>query len=150
MKAEPRERISKNEYYLGIAKAVAQRGTCLRRNYGAIIVKNDEIISTGYTGAPRGEANCNDLGVCERERLHIPSGQNYELCRSVHAEMNAIISAERKDMIGATLYLYGEDAKTGEPIQAIPCSLCDRLIRNAGIREVIGTGYIWSRNDGNI
>lgn len=135
------ERISKNEYYLKIAKSVAQRGTCLRRNYGAVVVKDDEIIATGYTGAPRGEVNCNELGICEREKLNIPSGCNYELCKSVHAEMNAIISASRKDMIGATLYLCGEDVKIKEPIKSVPCSICSRLIKNAGIKEVIGINY---------
>lgn len=130
-------RKNKDEYYLNIAKAVAERGTCLRRNYGAIIINNDEIISTGYTGAPRGEENCCDIGFCEREKLNIPSGCNYELCKSVHAEMNAIISASRKDMIGATLYLYGFDVKTKKPIKASPCKICNRLIKNAGIVEVI-------------
>lgn len=132
-----RKRLNKEEYYLNIAKAVSQRATCLRRCYGAVIVKNDEIISTGYTGAPREEKNCCDTGVCERERLNIPSGCNYELCKSVHAEMNAIISASRKNMIGATLYLYGFDAKTNETIDAKPCTICSRLIINAGITKVI-------------
>lgn len=130
-------RKSKDEYYLDIAKVVSERGTCLRRNYGAVIVKNDEIISTGYTGAPRGEKNCCDTGICERERLNIPSGCNYELCKSVHAEMNAIISASRQEMLGATLYLYGFDAKTGKSIDAKPCTICSRLIKNAGIENII-------------
>ena len=108
------DRTSKENYYLGIADAVQERSTCLRRKYGAIIVRNDEIISTGYNGAPRGRKNCNDLGYCAREAMQIPSGERYELCRSVHAEANAIISASRRDMIGATLYLVGRDAKTGE------------------------------------
>ena len=108
------DRTSKENYYLGIADAVQERSTCMRRKYGAIIVRNDEIISTGYNGAPRGRKNCNDLGYCAREALQIPSGERYELCRSVHAEANAIISASRRDMIGATLYLVGRDAKTGQ------------------------------------
>ena len=108
------KRVDKNNYYLDIAEAVIERGTCLRRNYGAIIVKNDEIISTGYVGAPRGRKNCCDLGYCTREKLNIPRGERYELCRSVHAEQNAIISANRKDMIASTLYLVGIDYKTGE------------------------------------
>ena len=107
-------RTSKQNYYLDIADSVLERSTCLRRKYGAIIVRNDEIISTGYNGAPRGRRNCSDLGYCMRENLHIPSGERYELCRSVHAEANAIISAPRRDMIGATIYLVGRDAKTNE------------------------------------
>ena len=96
-------RTSKQNYYLDIADSVLERSTCLRRKYGAIIVRNDEIISTGYNGAPRGRRNCSDLGRCTRESLNIPSGERYELCRSVHAEANAIISASRRDMIGATI-----------------------------------------------
>ena len=107
-------RRDKINYYLDIAETVLERGTCLRRNFGAIIVNNDQIISTGYVGAPRGRANCVDLGYCTREKLNIPKGQRYELCRSVHAEANAIIAASRKDMIGATIYLACHDAKTGE------------------------------------
>ena len=107
------QRMSKDKYYLNIADAVLDRSTCLRRKYGAIIVKNDEILSTGYNGAPRGRVNCSELGYCNREQLNIPSGQRYELCRSVHAEANAIISAARRDMIGGTLYLVGRDAATG-------------------------------------
>ena len=132
------ERRDKINYYLDIAETVLERGTCLRRNFGAIIVKNDEIVSTGYVGAPRGRANCCDLGYCTREKLNVPKGQRYELCRSVHAESNAIISAQRKDMIGATLYLACHDAKTGELYGNVePCSMCKRLIINAGISTVI-------------
>ena len=113
-------------------------GQCLRRNYGAIIVKNDEIVATGYTGAPRGRKNCADMNFCMREHLNIPSGQRYELCRSVHAEANAIISAQRSDMIGATLYLAGRDMKTGEMIDyPESCAMCRRLIINAGIEMVV-------------
>lgn len=126
------------KYYLDIAQSVAERGTCLRRNYGAIIVKNDEIISTGYTGTPRSVPNCCDLGVCEREKLKIPSGERYELCKSVHAEMNAIICASRQEMLGSILYLSGTDAKTQQFIDCKPCSMCWRLIQNAGIEKVIG------------
>lgn len=129
-------RIDKDNYYLNIAQVVLQRGTCLRRNYGAVIVKNDEIVSTGYTGSPRGAENCCDIGECKREQLNIPHGERYELCNSVHAEMNAIISASRKDMIGATLYLTGVDSKKGL-VKARPCKLCERLITNAGIKKVI-------------
>lgn len=132
------ERKGKINYYLDIAEAILARGTCLRRNYGAIIVKNDEIVSSGYTGSPRGRKNCIDLGHCTREKLNIPSGERYELCRSVHAEANAIISAARKDMIGATLFLVGRDMKTGElNPNAESCSMCKRLIINSGIETVI-------------
>ncbi len=132
------ERISKENYYLDIAETVIGRATCLRRCYGAIIVKNDEIISTGYNGAPRGRKNCVDLGYCTREALKIPRGQRYELCRSVHAEANAIISAARRDMVGGTLYLVGKDAVTGEVLSdATSCSMCRRMIINAGLERVI-------------
>ena len=131
-------RTSKENYYLGIADAVLDRSTCLRRKYGAIIVRNDEIISTGYNGAPRGRRNCSDLGCCTREAMKIPSGERYELCRSVHAEANAIISASRRDMIGATLYLVGRDAKTGELLHdTTSCSMCRRQIINSGIIKVV-------------
>ncbi len=110
------ERISKENYYLDIAETVLERATCLRRVYGAIIVKNDEIISTGYNGAPRGRANCVDMGYCSREALRVPRGERYELCRSVHAEANAIISAARRDLLGATLYMACMDPKTKELI----------------------------------
>ena len=131
-------RTNKQNYYLDIADAVLERSTCLRRKYGAIIVRNDEIISTGYNGAPRGRRNCSDLGFCTRENLHIPSGERYELCRSVHAEANAIISAPRRDMIGATIYLVGRDAKTNALLSdAMSCSMCKRQIINAGIEKVV-------------
>jgi len=131
-------RISKENYYLDIAETVIGRATCLRRCYGAIIVKNDEIISTGYNGAPRGRCNCVDLGRCTRAELNIPQGQRYELCRSVHAEANAIISAARRDMVGGTLYLAGKDAATGELLpDTSSCSMCRRLIINAGLSKVI-------------
>ena len=131
-------RTDKINYYLDIAETVLERGTCLRRNYGAIIVNNDQIISTGYVGAPRGRKNCIDMGVCVRETLKVPRGERYELCRSVHAEQNAIIHAAREDMIGSTLYLVGKDAKTGGYVQnASACSMCKRMIINAGIQQVI-------------
>ena len=131
-------RTSKQNYYLDIADSVLERSTCLRRKYGAIIVRNDEIISTGYNGAPRGRRNCSDLGRCTRESLNIPSGERYELCRSVHAEANAIISASPRDMIGATIYLVGRDARTNERLSdAMSCSMCKRQIINAGIDWVV-------------
>ncbi len=131
------KRTTKDDYYLGIADSVLNRSTCLRRKYGAIIVKADEILSTGYNGSPRGRKNCSDMGHCTREQLNIPAGQRYELCRSVHAEQNAIISCSRRDMLGSTLYLVGRDAKTGELIPASPCSLCRRFILNAGIEKIV-------------
>ena len=132
------KRIDKENYYLDIAETVLERSTCLRRCYGAIIVKNDEIVATGYNGAPRGRRNCTDLGYCTREAVNIPSGERYELCRSVHAEMNAIISAARRDTLGATLYLAGREAKNGELLHdATSCSMCRRLIINAGIERVV-------------
>ena len=135
MKTERRDKIN---YYLDIAETVLERGTCLRRRYGAIIVKNDQIISTGYVGAPRGRKNCSDLGWCTREKLNVPRGERYELCRSVHAEANAIIHAARVDMIGSTLYLVGKEVSTGEYVKnANPCSMCKRQIINSGIETVI-------------
>ena len=132
------KRVSKVNYYLDIAESVAERGTCLRNNYGSIIVKNDEIISTGYTGAPRGRKNCIDLGYCTRQKYEMPSGKGYERCRSVHSEQNAIISAARKDMIGATLYLVGINKRNGEYVKDNePCSFCKRMIINAGIEKVV-------------
>ena len=132
------DRISKENYYLDIAQTVLERATCLRRVYGAIIVKNDEIISTGYNGAPRGRANCSDLGYCSRETMNIPRGQRYELCRSVHAEANAIISASRRDMVGGTIYLVGRNAATGELLSdATSCSMCRRLVINSGLERVV-------------
>lgn len=132
------ERIDKINYYLDMAEVALERGTCLRRNFGAIIVKNDEIISTGYTGAPRGRKNCCDLNYCLREKLNVARGERYELCRSVHAEQNAIISASRDKMIDADLYLVGKDYKTGAYVEGTaPCMLCKRFVINAGIKRVI-------------
>jgi len=132
------ERRDKTNYYLDLADVVSRRGTCLRRLYGAVIVKNDEVISTGYVGAPRGRKNCSDMGVCIRQKMNIPRGERYELCRSVHAEANAIISASRDKMIGSTLYLSGREVSTGEYIQnSSSCSMCKRMIINAGIETVV-------------
>ena len=132
------QRIDKENYYLDIAQTVLERSTCLRRWYGAIIVRNDEIVATGYNGAPRGRANCNELGVCIRERLQVPRGERYELCRSVHAEANAIISAARSETIGATLYMACVDPASGALIPgSTSCSMCRRLIINAGIQRVV-------------
>lgn len=132
------ERIDKVNYYLDIAETVLKRSTCIRRCFGAIIVKNDEIIATGFNGAPRGRKNCCDLKYCLREKLDIPRGERYEMCRSVHAEQNAIISASRKDLLGSTLYLVGKEVETGDYVfNSNPCSLCKRMIINAGIKEVV-------------
>ena len=132
------ERRDKNNYYLDIAETVLERGTCLRRNFGAVIIHNDQIVSTGYVGAPRGRKNCCDLNYCMREKLEIPRGERYEMCRSVHAEQNAIIAASRVDMIGSTLYLVGREMKDGSYVKnASPCALCRRFIINAGIERVI-------------
>ena len=130
-------RRDKINYYLDIADSVCERSTCLRIRYGAVIVKDDEIVSTGYNGAPRGRKNCSDLGFCLRNARGIPSGERYELCRSVHAEANAIISAGRRDMLGSSLYLAARDAQSNEVLaKRTSCSMCRRLIINAGIKTV--------------
>jgi len=132
------KRIDKENYYLDIAETVLERSTCLRRCYGAIIVQHDEIISTGYNGAPRGRKNCADLNFCTRMKMNIPSGERYELCRSVHAEANCIISAARKDTLGSTLYMACRNPETGALIpDSTSCSMCRRLIINAGIKRVV-------------
>ena len=132
------KRRNKNNYYLDVAETMLNRSTCIRRNFGAVIVKNDEIISTGYNGAQRGKKNCLDLEFCMREKLEIPRGERYELCRSVHAEQNAIISASRKDLIDSTLYLVGKEYESGNYIKnPAPCMFCKRFIINAGIKEIV-------------
>ena len=132
------KRPSKDRYYLDIAAVVATRSTCLRRQYGAVIVKDDEIISTGYNGGIRGGDNCCDIGECWREKMHIRHGEQYEKCIAVHAEQNAIISASRRDMIGATLYLAGFENGRRLPSSSVaPCDICRRMLRNAGIRLVV-------------
>ncbi len=132
------ERVSKINYYLDIAQTVSQRSTCLRRRFGAIIVKNDVIVSTGYNGAPRGRQNCSDIGTCMRDKLGIPRGERYELCRSIHAEANAIISASREQMLGSTLYLCCTDPNTNEVVGGMNCCMmCKRQVINAGISKVI-------------
>lgn len=131
-------RVSTDQYYLNIAREVAMRSTCLRRKYGAVIVKNKQIISTGYCGAPRETINCCDVGTCTRRELNAEHGHQYELCRAVHAEQNAIISASRLDMIGSTLYLVGMYVKDEEMIyNAGPCQICKRIIINAGITSIV-------------
>ncbi|MBN2532349.1 MAG: dCMP deaminase family protein [Spirochaetales bacterium] len=131
------ERISKDFYYLNIAKDVSARATCLRRRFGAVIVNNDSIVSTGYNGAPRGCMDSITAGWCFREEKQIPPGERYEMCRSVHAEQNAIIHAGRERTLGATLYLSCIDVKTGNLSGAEPCLLCTKMIINAGIKRVV-------------
>lgn len=123
-----------NEYYLDIARAVSRRSTCLRRQYGAVIVNNDEIISTGYNGSPRGGTNCCDIGLCKRIS-HAHNDGDYRSCESVHAEMNSLISASRAEMIGGTIYLAGFE--NAQEIAAEPCPVCMRMIRNAGIKKIV-------------
>ena len=133
-----KERVTKHNYYLDIAATVAERSTCLRKKYGAIIVKNDVIISTGYNGAPRGRINCSDLGEWLRDKLNIPRWERYEMCRSVHSEANAIIAASREQMLGSTLYMACIDSKTGLLVpDTNSCMMCKRQIINAGIERVI-------------
>lgn len=138
-------RVSKDEYYLGIADAVLRRSTCLRRNYGAVLVKNDEIISTGYNGSPRGEENCIDTGKCEREVHGVPKGERYELCVAIHAEDNAITSAGRDRANGATLYIVGREHSNNDYANPCPCMMCRRKIVNAGIKRVVG---LFGKEDG--
>ena len=145
-------RITKDEYYLGIALAVSKRSTCLKRHYGCVIIKNDEIIATGYNGSPRGEENCCDKGICPRMDIPHNSG-DYSDCPSVHAEQNAMLSASRKNLIGATLYLAGEERRWSEcnqsyfdwkeVVDASPCPICERMIKNAGIFRIVnGSGDV--------
>ncbi len=134
-------RISKDDYYLEIAKIVSKRSTCIRRQYGRVIVKNDEIISTGYNGSPRGDGNCCDIGACYRENMGIPHGQQYEKCVAVHAEQNAIISASRSELLGSIAYLIGFEKDM--EIEAIPCLICERMLKNAGVEKIINMKGIW-------
>lgn len=138
------ERLSKHEYYLKIARAVAARSTCLRKRYGAVIVKDDRIIATGYNGAPRGEPNCCDVGECycqahdlPRSEMAATHGRQYGSCVAVHAEMNALICAPIQSLAGATLYLAGYDLRSKKEIQAMPCNVCERMLKNAGITTII-------------
>ncbi|MDR2074116.1 MAG: dCMP deaminase family protein [Oscillospiraceae bacterium] len=131
-------RRDKHNYYLDVAETILKRASCIRRNFGSVIVKNDQIISCGYTGAPRGRANCLDIGCCVRDKFKVPRGQRYEMCRSVHAEANAIIHASRKEMLGSTLYLVGKEKKCGSYVDGTaPCAMCKKLIINSGIERVI-------------
>jgi len=131
-------RPSKDEYYMGIAKEVSKRATCFRLKGGSIIVKDDQIIATGYIGAPRKTKDCLDRGYCLRDKLAIPHGKQYEICRSVHTEMNAIINAARAGsaLLGGTMYIYAENGK-GERVDSFPCYICKKMIINAGLEKVI-------------
>ncbi len=135
------KRISKKQYYLNIAEEVSKRSTCLSTNFGCIIVRDDQIISTGYNGAPRGTKDCTEIGVCLRRMMNVPSGTKYELCRSVHAEQNALINAARAgvSLLGGDLYLFGRKILDGtnQLIKAYPCFICKKMILNAGITNVI-------------
>ncbi|NIM90409.1 MAG: hypothetical protein GTO17_05620 [Candidatus Aminicenantes bacterium] len=133
------KRVSKDEYYLGIAKEVSRRSTCFRRSIGAIIIRDDQIISTGYVGAPRKTKSSFEHGFCLRDRLKIPHGHRYELCRSVHAEQNAIINAARAgvSLLGGDIYIYGSSHESQETIDAFPCFICKKMIINAGLRRVV-------------
>lgn len=131
-------RPSKDEYYINIAKVINTRSTCLRSHFGAVLVKDDQIIATGYNGSPRGDDNCSDLNVCERTKLGLKRGENYELCRAIHAEDNAITSAGRQGALGATMYLAGWSVTRNCKCSPQPCLMCARKIRNAGIKRVVG------------
>jgi dCMP deaminase len=133
------KRPQKDQYYLNIAKEVSQRGTCFRAKYGAVILKGDQIVATGYVGAPRGTKDCFERGYCLRDKLKIPHGTQYEICRSAHAEMNAIINAARAgvSLLGGTLYFYAENGKTGEKVDAFPCYICKKMIINAGLDRIV-------------
>lgn len=140
--------MTKDEYYLGIALAVAKKSTCLKKQHGAVIVKNDEIVSTGYNGNCRGEPHCL---TCTKVKINKDEAE-YLTCKSVHAEMNAIISASRNEMLGATLYLAGYITSTGEENLSVePCEICLRLIKNAGIDKVVtSNGVIYQRDSQGI
>jgi dCMP deaminase len=135
------KRITKHEYYLGIAKEVARRSTCFRRSIGAIIIRDDQIISTGYVGAPRKTKDSFEHGGCLRDKLNIPHGQRYELCRSVHAEQNAIINAARAgvSLLGGDMYIFGSVYGEDRPIDAFPCFICKKMVINCGLNQVISS-----------
>lgn len=137
-KVNKENRISKEGYYLGIADAVSRRSTCIRRRYGAVLVKNDVIIATGYNGSPRGEENCCDTKKCYREEHNIPHGEQYEKCTAVHAEQNALLQAG-KEAAGSTLYLVCFDKNWERILDPSPCDICKRLLKNAGVNESIVT-----------
>lgn len=133
-----KSRPSKDEYYLGIAEAVLSRSTCLRRNYGAVLVNNDQIVGTGYNGSARKETNCCDIGYCEREAQGVAKGERYELCVAIHAEDNAITNAGREKSLDATLYIVGKEHESGAYANPCPCKMCRRKIINSGVSRVVG------------
>jgi dCMP deaminase len=139
MSIAPPKRVSKEEYYLGIAREVSRRSTCFRRSIGALIIRDDQIISTGYAGAPRKTKDSFEHGGCLRDKLNIPHGERYELCRSVHAEQNAIINAARAgvSLLGGDMYIFGSSPQTGETVSALPCFICKKMIINAGLVRVV-------------
>lgn len=147
MAAESVDRPSKKEYYLRIAEEVARRSTCYRVNIGAIIVRDDQIIATGYVGAPRKTRDCRQHGFCLRNNLEVPHGHRYELCRSVHSEQNAIINAARAgvSLFGGDMYIYAQSIEDGRLIDGVPCFICKKMIVNAGINRVIS-----SMSDGTV
>ena len=133
------KRPPKDQYYLNIAKEIGARSTCFRAHGGAIIVRDDQIISAGYIGAPRGTKDCLERGYCLRDELKIPHGTQYEICRSVHHEMNAIINAARAgvSLLNGTMYMYSENGKTGEKYNAFPCYICKKMMINAGLDRIV-------------
>lgn len=143
-------RPTKHEYYIGIAEAVSRRSTCLRRHYGCVVVKNDEIIATGYNGNARGQVDCISTGTCSKsDKSHNSDPSSYETCKAVHAEMNALLSAPRAELIGADLYLYCFDVKTGEVDDCFPCPICLRMCQNAGIRSINNAKFKFVNGEGN-
>lgn len=135
----PDERPTWDAYFIRIAQVVSSRSTCRRRQYGAVLVKNNRIVSTGYNGASAGLLSCTEKGYCERQAQNVPSRQRYELCESVHAEANALLAASREEADGATLYIAGWDTEADEMADGKPCAMCARLIRNSGVATVVYT-----------
>ena len=131
------KRIDKFNYYLNIAEVVASRSSCIRRHYGAVLVKDDRIVSTGYNGSPRGYLNCCDIGECNRNINNCAKGEGYSLCSAVHAEQNALLNVSRNDTIGSTIYIVGIEHNTNEYADPHPCHICKRFIQNAGVHKVV-------------
>lgn len=132
-------RPSKDEYYLNVAREIAARSTCFRNHMGAIIVRDDQIIATGYVGAPRNARSCHDRGECLRDKLKIPHGKQYEICRSAHSEMNAIINAARAgvSLLNGDIYIHGTNPKDGLKRDSFPCFICKKMIINAGLNRAV-------------
>ncbi len=133
-------RPSKDQYYLDLAKSVCRRGTCTKVEIGAVIIRDDQVVATGYCGAPRGTKSSIDHGFCLRKQLGIPSGHRYEICRSVHAEQNAIINAARSgtSLLGGDMYIYGHiQGEGGQILDAFPCFICKKMLINCGLKRVI-------------